>query len=73
MNIGLTNIQIKNPLQHNNTKPHGLNEKLDLIQEQKIQHKSVAKHNTQIGEKMQKNVNKKSDEGEQNGKKKKKN
>ena len=45
MDIGPTDVQIKNPLQHNGAKLNGLDKKLNLIQKQKIQHGSVARHN----------------------------
>ena len=72
MDVGLTNIWIENPLQHDSTKLHELSGKSDLVQKQRIQHKLIAKHNAQIGRRMQKNIDEKNDEDEWNKKKKKK-
>ena len=36
VDIGLTGVQVEDPLQYNNTKPCGLDKRLDLLQGQKI-------------------------------------
>ena len=43
MDIKLTNIQIEDPLQHNNAKPCKLGERSDPTQKQKVQHKKVGR------------------------------
>ena len=48
-----------------------MGERSDPVQEQKIQHESIAKHNAWIGGGMQENVDERNNEGEWNGRKKK--
>ena len=72
MDVGLTGIWVENPLQHNSARPHELGEKSDPIQEQRVQHGSIAKHNAQINRRMQENVDKRGDEGERGRRRKKK-
>ena len=71
MDIGPTHIWVKNPLWHDSAGPHGLSEKSNPIQKQRIQHGLIARHDAWIGGKMQENVGEKNNESEQNGKKRK--
>ena len=45
MDVGLMDVWIEDSLWHDNAKPHELNKKLNLLQEQKIQHGLITKHN----------------------------
>ena len=72
VDVGLMGVWVKDPLQYDSAKPHGLSKKSDPLQKQKIQYGLVAEHNVQINGKMQENVSERSNESEQNGRKKKK-
>ena len=64
MDVRLTNVWIEDLLQHNDAKPCKLNERLNLIQKQRVQHGRIARCNVQIDNGMQRNFSKKIDENE---------